>query len=79
MQTGIPLREAEPLLLFSILFTLFTAINPGAHHAFRPYVFDLPLMACICLFGSTGIYVGACILLKVLVLAQIASQAHAWF
>jgi len=29
LETGIPLTEAEPLLLFSILFTLFAAINEG--------------------------------------------------
>ena len=27
LETGIPLREAEPLLLASIFFTLFAAIN----------------------------------------------------
>lgn len=29
LETGIPLNEAEPLLLFSIVFTLFAAINEG--------------------------------------------------
>jgi photosystem II 22kDa protein len=29
IETGIPLNEAEPLLLFSIAFTLFAAINEG--------------------------------------------------
>jgi photosystem II protein len=29
LETGIPLSEAEPLLLFSIVFTLFAAINEG--------------------------------------------------
>lgn len=29
LETGIPLNEAEPLLLASILFTLFAAINEG--------------------------------------------------
>jgi photosystem II 22kDa protein len=29
LETGIPLNEAEPLLLFSILFTLFAAVNEG--------------------------------------------------
>ena len=29
LETGIPLSEAEPLLIFSILFTLFAAINEG--------------------------------------------------
>ena len=29
LETGIPLSEAEPLLLFSIAFTLFAAINEG--------------------------------------------------
>eukprot|EP00178_Gracilaria_changii_P023265 TRINITY_DN7058_c0_g1_i2.p1 TRINITY_DN7058_c0_g1~~TRINITY_DN7058_c0_g1_i2.p1 ORF type:complete len:271 (+),score=50.35 TRINITY_DN7058_c0_g1_i2:69-815(+) len=29
LETGIPLYEAEPLLLFSIVFTLFAAINEG--------------------------------------------------
>jgi photosystem II 22kDa protein len=29
METGIPVYEAEPLLLFSVLFTLFAAINEG--------------------------------------------------
>lgn len=29
LETGIPLTEAEPLLLFSIIFTLFAAINEG--------------------------------------------------
>ena len=27
LETGIPLREAEPLLLASIFFTLFAAVN----------------------------------------------------
>jgi photosystem II protein len=30
LETGIPLREAEPLLLASIFFTLFAAINEGS-------------------------------------------------
>jgi photosystem II 22kDa protein len=30
MQTGIPLNEAEPLLLFSIAFTLLAAVNEGS-------------------------------------------------
>ena len=30
LETGIPLNEAEPLLLFSIAFTLFAAINEGS-------------------------------------------------
>lgn len=29
LETGIPLTEAEPLLLFSIIFTLFAAVNEG--------------------------------------------------
>lgn len=29
LETGIPLNEAEPLLLFSIAFTALAAINPG--------------------------------------------------
>jgi photosystem II 22kDa protein len=29
LETGIPLTSAEPLLLFSIAFTLFAAINEG--------------------------------------------------
>jgi photosystem II 22kDa protein len=29
LETGIPLNEAEPILIFSILFTLFAAINEG--------------------------------------------------
>merc|ERR1712094_60641 len=29
LETGIPLNEAEPLLLLSIAFTLLAAINPG--------------------------------------------------
>lgn len=29
LETGIPLSEAEPLLIFSILFTLFAAVNEG--------------------------------------------------
>merc|ERR1719390_539189 len=29
LETGIPLNEAEPLLLLSIIFTLLAAINPG--------------------------------------------------
>ena len=29
LETGIPLNEAEPLLLLSIVFTLLAAINPG--------------------------------------------------
>jgi photosystem II 22kDa protein len=29
LETGIPLNEAEPLLLFSIIFTLFAAVNEG--------------------------------------------------
>jgi photosystem II 22kDa protein len=29
IETGIPLKEAEPLLLFSIIFTLFAAVNEG--------------------------------------------------
>jgi photosystem II 22kDa protein len=29
LETGIPLGEAEPLLLLSIVFTLFAAINEG--------------------------------------------------
>jgi photosystem II 22kDa protein len=29
LETGIPLNEAEPLLLVSIVFTLFAAINEG--------------------------------------------------
>jgi photosystem II 22kDa protein len=30
LETGIPLKDAEPLLLFSIAFTLFAAINEGS-------------------------------------------------
>ena len=30
LETGIPLTETEPLLLVTILFTLFAAINPGS-------------------------------------------------
>jgi photosystem II protein len=30
VQTGIPLNEAEPLLLFSIAFTLLAAVNEGS-------------------------------------------------
>lgn len=29
LETGIPLNESEPLLLFFIAFTVFAAINPG--------------------------------------------------
>ena len=29
LETGIPLNEAEPLLLASIVFTLFAAVNEG--------------------------------------------------
>ena len=29
LETGIPLSEAEPLLLFSIAFTLLAAVNEG--------------------------------------------------
>jgi photosystem II 22kDa protein len=29
LETGIPINEAEPLLLFTIVFTLFAAINEG--------------------------------------------------
>jgi photosystem II 22kDa protein len=29
LETGIPLYEAEPFLIASILFTLFAAINEG--------------------------------------------------
>ena len=66
LQTGIPLREAEPLLLFSILFTLFTAINPGAHRAVLPCVCNLSLlMACLCLFDRSVYCTNACTLYKV--------------
>jgi photosystem II protein len=30
VQTGVPLNEAEPLLIFSIVFTLLAAINEGS-------------------------------------------------
>lgn len=29
LETGIPLTEAEPLLIFSIIFTLLAAVNEG--------------------------------------------------